>query len=267
MTDISKISNGTNTYNIKDATARTGLSGKQDTLVSGTNIKTVGGMSLLGSGDISIPTVDLTYSGSSHNAQSGVAVAMAIDSAISSVYKPGGSVAFTSLPAPGSTNEGYVYNVTDAFITTSNFVEGEGKSYPAGTNVVIIPEDIIYYSWGELLTLSSTPQVGDATYKDYSYGSGEPLIQVYGSVDSVGANYAYIEELDETYYRTSNNDINSSIYKFDVLTGTFQPLLISGTNIKTINNTSILGSGNIALPSVEEFTATEVQTIWDSVNG
>ena len=43
MTDISKISNGTNTYDIKDTTARTGLSNKQDVLVSGTNIKTING--------------------------------------------------------------------------------------------------------------------------------------------------------------------------------------------------------------------------------
>ena len=54
MTDISKISDGTNTYNIKDATARTELSGKQDTLVSGTNIKTINGNSLLGSGNIEV---------------------------------------------------------------------------------------------------------------------------------------------------------------------------------------------------------------------
>ena len=54
MTDISKISNGTNTYDIKDATARTGLSGKQDILVSGTNIKTINNQSILGEGNINI---------------------------------------------------------------------------------------------------------------------------------------------------------------------------------------------------------------------
>ena len=31
-----------------------------------------------------------------------------------------------------------VYNVTDAFTTTSDFVEGAGKSFPAGTEVAII---------------------------------------------------------------------------------------------------------------------------------
>lgn len=55
MADIAAITlpSGT-TYNLKDATARSELSGKQATLVSGTNIKTVNGNSLLGSGDLTI---------------------------------------------------------------------------------------------------------------------------------------------------------------------------------------------------------------------
>jgi len=44
------------------------INGKQDTLVSGTNIKTVGGNSLLGSGNIDFPTVDSSLSTSSTNA-------------------------------------------------------------------------------------------------------------------------------------------------------------------------------------------------------
>lgn len=62
----------------------------------------------------------------------------AIDAKISSTYKAKGSVAFANLPALSSSREGFVYNITDAFTTTSDFVEGAGKSYPAGTNVVII---------------------------------------------------------------------------------------------------------------------------------
>lgn len=65
-------------------------------------------------------------------------VETAINNKISSTYKAAGSVAFASLPALSSANEGKVYNVTDSFTTTSDFVEGTGKSYPAGTNVVII---------------------------------------------------------------------------------------------------------------------------------
>lgn len=60
-----------------------------------------------------------------------------VDAALSSVYRPGGSVAFANLPALAEANVGKVVNVTDAFITTADFVEGAGKSYPAGTNVVV----------------------------------------------------------------------------------------------------------------------------------
>lgn len=61
-----------------------------------------------------------------------------VDSKISSVYKPGGSVAFVDLPAADAAHEGYVYNVTDGFTTTADFAEGAGKKHPAGTNVVIV---------------------------------------------------------------------------------------------------------------------------------
>lgn len=50
--DISKIKLSNTTYSIKDATARADILTKQDTLVSGTNIKTVNNNSLLGSGNI-----------------------------------------------------------------------------------------------------------------------------------------------------------------------------------------------------------------------
>ena len=61
-----------------------------------------------------------------------------VDGMISSVYKPAGSVAFASLPTLASGVLGNVYNVTDAFTTTNDFVEGSGKNYPAGTNVVVV---------------------------------------------------------------------------------------------------------------------------------
>lgn len=54
MVNISQLSDGTNIYTIKDSEARTALSGKQDTLVSGTNIKTINNESILGSGNIDI---------------------------------------------------------------------------------------------------------------------------------------------------------------------------------------------------------------------
>lgn len=51
------------------------------------------------------------------------------------IYK--GSVAFASLPALSAENVGHVYNVTNAFVTTANFLEGAGHSYAAGQNVAV----------------------------------------------------------------------------------------------------------------------------------
>lgn len=61
-----------------------------------------------------------------------------INAKISAVYKPAGSVAFAALPALAAGVLGNVYNVTDAFTTTANFVEGAGSKYPKGTNVVVV---------------------------------------------------------------------------------------------------------------------------------
>lgn len=87
--------------------------------------------------DISVPTNNnqLTNGAGYQTAND---VESAINTKISATYKAKGSVAFANLPALNSTNEGNVYNVTDAFTTTASFVEGAGKTHPAGTNVVIV---------------------------------------------------------------------------------------------------------------------------------
>lgn len=60
---------------------------------------------------------------------------------VAGIYKIKGTKTFANLPAVAETNEGDVYNVSDAFTTTSKFVEGQGKGYPAGTNVVCVNSD------------------------------------------------------------------------------------------------------------------------------
>lgn len=74
---------------------------------------------------------------------------------------PKGSVAFANLPSPGSTNVGWMYNVTDAFTTTSAFVEGEGKKFPAGTNVYVVNPSSNTYKWDVLP--GEGPQPGTST--------------------------------------------------------------------------------------------------------
>lgn len=65
-----------------------------------------------------------------------------IDSKVSTLYKPQGSIVGTGLVQSllDQSEVGWVYNVTDAFTTTNLFVEGAGKKYPAGTNVVVITQ-------------------------------------------------------------------------------------------------------------------------------
>lgn len=77
-------------------------------------------------------------------------VQSAINSAITGVYTPKGSIAFASLPTAAAENNGWVYNVTDAFTTTAAFVEGAGNSYGAGTNVVCVDAGSGSYKWDVL---------------------------------------------------------------------------------------------------------------------
>ena len=64
-----------------------------------------------------------------------------ISAAVSGAYKAKGSSVFASLPAVSAATVGDVYNVSDAFLTTADFVEGAGQSYGAGTNIVCVDSD------------------------------------------------------------------------------------------------------------------------------
>ena len=146
-----------------------------------------------------IPTVDQTYDGTSTNAQSGAAVKSAIDAAVSSVYKPAGSIAFASLPALSSANEGKVYNVTDAFTTTADFVEGAGKSYPAGTNVVIVNTSGTTYKYDVLagfVDLSGYQLANTAVTHTASTAAGSATQPVYVNASGVATPVTY--ELNKT---------------------------------------------------------------------
>lgn len=63
-----------------------------------------------------------------------------INQAVSTVYTPKGSLSdistLTTLAASGKVGD--VYNISSAFTTTNVFIEGIGKKYPAGTNIVLV---------------------------------------------------------------------------------------------------------------------------------
>ena len=102
--------------------------------------------------------------------------------AISSTYKPAGIIAFESLPALAATEEGKVYNVSNAFTTTENFVEGTGKSYPAGTNVVCIDVGENEFKWDvlsgfvDLSAYATTASVTEALGNKVDKVAGSSLV-------------------------------------------------------------------------------------------
>lgn len=54
------------------------------------------------------------------------------------VYYPAGSIPFLSLPALTLSRVGAVYDITDDFTSSSDFTDGGGKDYLAGTDVAIV---------------------------------------------------------------------------------------------------------------------------------
>lgn len=70
-----------------------------------------------------------------------------IASQIAGAYKPQGTILFANLPTPSASNEHYVYDISDAFVTTADFKEGAGHSHPAGTNVACIEVSTGVFKW------------------------------------------------------------------------------------------------------------------------
>lgn len=64
----------------------------------------------------------------------------AIKAKVASTYKPAGSINAEAVSkfTPAEQYLGNVYNVSEQFNTTANFIEGAGKTYPAGTNIVVV---------------------------------------------------------------------------------------------------------------------------------
>lgn len=149
-----------------------------------------------------------------------------VDSKLSSTYKAKGSVAFASLPALIAANEGNVYNVTDAFTTTNDFVEGSGKSYPAGTNVVIVNTTGTTYKYDVLsgfVDLSGYLTSSDAanTYLSQSDASSTYLTQ-----SDASNTYLTQSDASSTYLTQSSA---SSTYATQTALGNTDAKVGSGT--------------------------------------
>ena len=102
-----------------------------------------------------------------------------INVAISTTYKAAGSITFEELPELAAGEEGKVYNISNEFTTTENFIEGAGTSYPAGTNVVCIDVGTDEYKWDVLAGFVDTSDL--ATKEELSSGLNNKVDKVSGS--------------------------------------------------------------------------------------
>jgi hypothetical protein len=148
-----------------------------------------------------------------------------IDQLITKLYKPAGSATIETLPLLTASIVGNVYNMTESFETTSDFVEGAGKTYGVGTNVVVIDlgdyttvtpegtEDPSVASWYEIkngvYVLSQDTEVKSGkTY--YSYHSIPKFDILPGFVDLSG----YQTKMQVTELPTASEDELGNIYQY-----------------------------------------------------
>lgn len=162
-----------------------------------------------------------------------------ISAAISSVYKPAGSTTFAALPAPAANVLGNVYNVTDAFTTTDQFVEGAGKSYPAGTNVAVV-------------------LVGE----EYKYDVLSGMVDL--------SNYSTTDEIAQTY--ATKTEVTTGLSgKVDKVDGSRLMTDAEGTKLAGIeagaqvNNIASVASGELAINEAKELSIVAVAQ--DKVTG
>lgn len=121
---------------------------KLDGVAAGAQVNVIESVSVNGSAltitskgvDVTVPTDLNDLSNLTTDFQSGSQVDSKIAAAISSTYKPAGSLAASGISNSllVAANEGKVYNITEQFTTTADFVEGASKKYEAGTNIVVI---------------------------------------------------------------------------------------------------------------------------------
>ena len=144
-----------------------------------------------------------------------------VDSSLASTYKASGSVFFADLPELKSTEVGNVYNIKDAFVTTSDFYEGAGQSYPAGTNVSIIQVTEDEY---DAVTVESTDNPKELDLYEY---------------DSQTSSYVLTEDTSPVSGKTYYTKDAVLKYYFDVMAASIDTsLFVKYTDIAT---NSVLG--------------------------
>lgn len=234
---------------VGDYATKTELASKQDTLVSGTNIKTVNGQSLLGNGNIEIQgggtiTVDSALSPTSENpVQNKV-----ITNAINGKQDAGDYALKSEIP---DTSELATKEELAAKLDTATY-NSEKANFALKSE---LPDT-------STLATKSEVTSGLATKLDVAtYNVDKPTFALKTEIPDISGLATKTElsgKLDTATYNsekasfeTKENAAATYQVKGDYATtaqlNSKQDTLVSGTNIKTINGNSLLGEGDITI--------------------
>ena len=114
-----------------------------------------------------------------------------VDQLLVKIYKPAGSATLATLPdltdpAEAAAAVGNVYNMSEDFVTTADFVEGAGKSYPVGTNVVVV--DLGTYA-------EATPTADPHDEGLYEIKNGVYVLTADTEIDPLKTYYSYTADV------------------------------------------------------------------------
>ena len=266
---------GTNTGDNATNTQYSGLSGsKQNTLSSGVNIKSINSSSILASGNLDLEpalgftpesvsnkSISVLTDGSSDTKYASVkSVKDYVDSVASGVlnYRGGYNASVNLFPSTGGTGALGVPEKGNLWIISVAGTLG-GTSVAAGdllianvdtpgqtpSNWDIIQGGVSYVPEDQGNKVTS---ISDAS-TDIQYGSAKLLYDSLATKQNVG-NYLMGAIVDSPL---SGDGTSSSHLQVDL--SSKQDFLISASNIKTINSTSLLGGGDIAVQAVLGYTA------------
>ena len=252
---------------------------KQDALVSGTNIKTINGTSLLGSGDIVIQggsgTITEVKANGTSVATSGVANIPAASTSAYGVTKLSSATnsTSTSLAATASAVKA-AYDLANGrqpkLVSGNNIKTINGTSILGSGNIEISGGSKTYvFDWGSGFAYSGT--ISAEEFAEMIAADTIIVKQVGGmmreadSVTKVGSSecsftiHTYASNwIDGVYFVFENNGSSDVSWTATQSTSTIPTKtsdltndsnFVSSTNLKTVNGESILGSGNITISS------------------
>lgn len=259
------------------------IQGKQDKLVSGTNIKTINNQSILGSGNISIEgggstiVVDDALSDTSENPVQNKVITTRVTSIETSLASKANASDIptkvsqlendsqyqtktnldTALANYATTSEVNSKNTlqdraiqdnADAITTINQTLATKADTSAIPTKTSQLTNDSGFVTSTEVSTNYATK----TELASKANASDVPTKTSQLENDSTYQTKANLDTALESYAKTS--DVNSKNASQDEAIQSKQDKLISGTNIKTINNQSLLGEGNISIESGTSIT-------------